>query len=94
MGFLYSAAIFCFLLVSLILCLVILMQEGKGGLGASFGAGEGSDSLFGTATPEILKKFTAWMALTFVGLCLLLSFWTASMSRQQMTTGVQTEISQ
>jgi preprotein translocase subunit SecG len=94
MTFLYSDAIFFFLFSSLILCLTVLVQEGKGGLGASFGGGESSDSLFGTAAPEILKKFTAWMGLFFVLFCLLLSMWTASLGRQQAAEPVQTEISQ
>jgi len=94
MTFLYSVAIFLFLFSSLVLCLTVLIQEGKGGLGASFGGGEASDSLFGTATPEILKKFTAWMGVFFVAFCLVLSFWTASLGRNQVAPVVQTEISE
>ena len=86
MPFLYSSTIFLFLFLCFILSVTILIQEGKGGnLGASFGGGDASDSLFGTATPEILKKVTAWLAIAFVAACMLLSFWTASLSRNQLS---------
>lgn len=79
--FLYFVAIVLFILVSLVLCFVILIQEGKSsGLGASFG-GDTSDSVFGTSTADVLKKFTGWMAVVFFAACILLSFWTASMAR-------------
>ena len=86
MTFLYSLSIVFFLFLCILLCGAILIQEGKGGgLGASFGGGEGSDSLFGTATPDILKKVTAWLAIAFVAACVLLSFWTSSLSRNHVS---------
>ncbi len=48
------------------------------GLGASFG-GDSGDSLFGTSTADVLKRFTAWMAIIFLGSCILLSLWTSAM---------------
>lgn len=84
--FFYFFVITIFMILSAILCFVILIQEGKGtGLGASFG-GEASDSLFGTQTADVLKKFTAWLAVIFMVGCLVLSLWTSSMGR---TTLVQ-----
>ena len=93
MSLLYSFAIFFFLFLCFVLCFAVMIQEGKGGLGASFG-GDSGDSLFGTATPEVLKKFTAYLAVTFVGMCVLLSFWTASLSRQQSDSLAPTELTQ
>ena len=85
MGFFYSFSIFLFLFLCVLLCSIVLIQEGKGGgLGASFGGGEGSDSLFGTSTPDIIKKATSWMAVLFVASCVILSLWTARMGRQQL----------
>src|SRR5256885_1376396 len=82
MSFFYFFSIICFLLVCLILCLIILLQEGKGGgLGASFGGGDTSDSLLGTSTPKVLKKITAMLAAIFMTFCLVLSFWTGSLTR-------------
>jgi preprotein translocase subunit SecG len=82
MSFFYFFSIFCFLLFCVIFCFLILIQEGKGGgLGASFGSGDTSDSLFGTSTPEVLKKATAWAAVLFIGGCLFLSLWTQSLAR-------------
>ncbi len=81
MMFLYFLMIALFMILSLLLCAVILMQESKSsGLGASFG-GEASESLFGTSTADVLKRFTAWLALIFFIACILLSLWTASLGR-------------
>ncbi|HXF29715.1 MAG TPA: preprotein translocase subunit SecG, partial [Chlamydiales bacterium] len=66
-----------------------------GGLGASFGGGDTSDSLFGASTPEVLKKFTAYLAIVFVGACVILSFWTASLGRHHArVTPEQTEMTE
>lgn len=93
MSFLYSVAIFLFLFLCFLLCVSILVQEGKGGgLGASFGGGDSSDSLFGTATPDILKKITGYFAIAFIGSCVILSFWTASLDRQIVATPEPVEI--
>src|SRR6188472_943365 len=71
--FLYFFAIILFLLLCVLLCGVILIQESKStGLGASFG-GDASDSVFGTSTADVLKKFTAWLAAFFLLSCILLS---------------------
>lgn len=83
MSFFFLATLTIFLLFCVILCFLILIQDGKGGgLGASFGGGgDASDSLFGTSTPDVLKKLTSYLALIFVAFCLVLSFWTASVGR-------------
>ena len=78
---LYYTVLFLFLGLSALLCLVILLQESKSlGLGASFG-GDSGDSLFGTSTAMVLKKFTAYLAGIFLATCLLLSLWTSSIGR-------------
>lgn len=81
MTFLYFFTIALFLILCVILCGVILIQESKGsGLGASFG-GEASESLFGTSTADVLKKFTGWLIGIFLITCVLLSLWTSAMGR-------------
>ncbi len=50
------------------------------GLGASFG-GDNGDSLFGTSTADVLKKFTAYLAGFFMIACILLSLWTSVIGR-------------
>ncbi len=81
MTILFYVFLFIFLLASVLLCFVILIQEAKSlGLGASFG-GDNSDSLFGTSTAEVLKKFTAYMAGIFLVACLALSLWSGSLGR-------------
>ena len=80
---LFYVFLFLFMLVCAILCFVILIQEAKSlGLGASFG-GDSGDSLFGTSTAEVLKRFTAYVAGTFLVTCLILSMWTSALGRSQ-----------
>ena len=79
MGFLFYLTIFVFLGLCGLLCLLVLIQESKSlGLGASFG-GDPGESLFGTSTADVLKKFTAWIACAFVVACVLLSIWSESL---------------
>lgn len=75
-----------FLILCVLLALVILVQESKSmGLGASFG-GDPGESLFGTSTATVLKKFTAYLGVIFVISCVLLSIWSVSMAKSQVTT--------
>lgn len=81
MTFLYFFTIAVFMFICVLLCSVILMQESKSsGLGASFG-GESSESIFGTGTADVLKKFTGWLAVIFLVSCILLSLWTSALGR-------------
>ena len=86
MTFLFYSTLFIFLLLCGILCIVILLQESKSmGLGASFG-GDAGDSLFGTSTADVLKKFTSWLAAIFMAVCVILSLWSAGMGRAKIRT--------
>ncbi len=86
MTFIFYMFLFLFLIASLLLCFVILIQEAKSlGLGASFG-GDNSDSLFGTSTAEVLKRFTAYLAGAFLFSCLILSLWSGSLGRSHNTS--------
>lgn len=81
MTFLYYATMVLFMMLCALLCFVILIQESKStGLGASFG-GEAGESLFGTSTADVLKKFTAWLAVVFFAACIILSLWTNALGR-------------
>jgi len=92
MTVLYYLFLFIFLLICPILCFVILIQESKSsGLGASFG-GDAGDSLFGTSTPQVLKKITAWLSVVFLGGCILLSLWTGAMGRPKSSSSPTTEM--
>lgn len=83
MTFIYFFTIALFMILCALLCFVILIQESKStGLGASFG-GDASDSLFGTSTADVLKKFTAWLAVIFLASCVVLSIWTSAMAHSQ-----------
>jgi preprotein translocase subunit SecG len=73
--------LFFFLLLCVVLSFCILIQEAKSmGLGASFG-GDAGDSLFGTSTAEVLKRFTAYLSGIFLVGCLVLSLWSAAIGR-------------
>lgn len=82
MTFVFYFVIFLFILLCAVLCLVVLVQESKSlGLGASFG-GDPGDSLFGTSTADVLKKFTAYLGIIFIVSCVVLSLWTGALSRK------------
>lgn len=92
MTFLFYLFLFVFLLASVVLCFVILIQEAKSlGLGASFG-GDSSDSLFGTSTAEVLKKFTGYLAGAFLVACLIISFWSSSLGRHHAASLMPTNV--
>ena len=92
MAALYYLSIVLFLSLCVVLTFVVLIQESKSsGLGASFG-GDSGDSLFGVSTPQILKVFTAYLAGIFMIGCVLLSFWTSSRARGQISSPISTEI--
>lgn len=78
---LFYMSLFLFIGLCALLCLTVLIQESKSlGLGASFG-GDAGDSVFGTSTADVLKKFTAYLAGVFILSCVLLSLWTSAMGR-------------
>ena len=81
MSFLFYLTLVLFLGLCGILCLVVLVQESKSlGLGASFG-GDPGESLFGTSTADVLKKFTRWLAFFFLAFCVILSIWSESLGK-------------
>lgn len=91
MTIIFYISIFFFLLLCLLLCLVILVQESKSmGLGASFG-GDPGESLFGTSTAAVLKKFTAYLVAIFMIGCVFLSIWSSSMGKTQKLSKAQIE---
>src|SRR5438552_4889366 len=73
MNLLINLSLALFVLVSLIMVLVILMQRPKSeGLGAAFG-GAVTDNIFGAQTTNVLVKFTTWLAGIFFALTFALS---------------------
>ncbi|NGX46759.1 MAG: Protein-export membrane protein SecG [Chlamydiae bacterium] len=91
MTVLFYIGIFVFLLICFLLSLVILVQESKSmGLGASFG-GDPGESLFGTSTAAILKKFTAYLAIIFMISCVLLSVWSGKIGKSSNRPAIQIE---
>ena len=78
---LFYIALTFFIFLCALICFIVLIQESKSlGLGSSFG-GDPGDSVFGTSTADVLKKFTSWLATIFIIGSVVLSFWTASLAR-------------
>ncbi len=73
MAILLNILLVFYILVSLLMILVILMQRPKSeGLGAAFGGGV-TDNIFGAQTTNVLVKFTGWLAGIFFFLTFALS---------------------
>src|SRR5256885_10257502 len=73
MTLLINLCLALFVLVSLLMVLVILMQRPKSeGLGAAFGGGV-TENIFGAQTTNVLVKFTGWLTGIFFALTLALS---------------------
>jgi preprotein translocase subunit SecG len=73
MNLLINLCLGLFVLVSLVMVLVILMQRPKSeGLGAAFGGGV-TENIFGAQTTNVLVKFTTWIAGVFFALTFALS---------------------
>jgi preprotein translocase subunit SecG len=73
MNLLINLFLVVFVLVSLLMVFVILMQRPKSeGLGAAFG-GAVTENIFGAQTTNVLVKFTTWLASIFFALTFGLS---------------------
>jgi len=73
MAILLNILLVVYVLVSLLMILVILMQRPKSeGLGAAFGGGM-TENLFGAQTTNVLVKFSTWLAGIFFVLTFALS---------------------
>jgi len=76
---LYQVLIIAYLLVSICLIGLVLIQQGKGAdMGASFGAGS-SATIFGSSgSGNFLTKATTWLAIGFFVISLVLGNLTAN----------------
>ncbi|MDQ6765215.1 MAG: preprotein translocase subunit SecG [Verrucomicrobiota bacterium] len=73
MSILLGFLLVVYVLVTLLMILVILMQRPKSeGLGAAFGGGV-TENIFGAQTTNVLTKITGWLAGTFFALTFALS---------------------
>ena len=92
MSFMFYFFLLLFLFLCVLLSFIILVQDSKSmGLGASFG-GDSSDSMFGTSTAEVLKKFTSYLVIIFMASCVFLSLWTSALGRKQAPKVVIEEV--
>lgn len=71
----FDVLIIIYVLVCVALIVIVLLQSGKGeGLAGVFGAGGGSQTLFGARTGDVLTKSTTVLAILFMLLSLGLAF--------------------
>jgi preprotein translocase subunit SecG len=78
-----------FVICSVLLTLVVLMQRPRSeGLGAAFGGGM-TDSLFGAQTTDVLTKLTIWLAGIFFACTLTLALLHA---KQNSTTDLNAKL--
>lgn len=83
MTFIFYFLLILFLFLCGLLIFVILIQESKStGLGASFG-GDSKDSVFGTSTADVLKKFTGYLIFIFMVSCIFFSLWSSALGRKR-----------
>ncbi|HHE54737.1 MAG TPA: preprotein translocase subunit SecG [Caldithrix abyssi] len=71
----YTFLIILFIIVSILMVVVILLQSGKGqGLAGSIGGGMGGTSVFGgRGAADFLSKATAWIATIYIILAIMIS---------------------
>ncbi len=71
----YTLLVVLFILVSIIMVVVILLQSGKGqGLAGSIGGGMGGSAVFGgRGAADFLTKATAWIATIYMVLAIAIS---------------------
>ena len=76
--------IFFYILISVSLVLIILLQQGKGSdIGSAFGAGS-SNTMFGTSSSSNpLTKVTAFLAAVFLILSLFITYISRSSLNQE-----------
>ncbi|TGN10001.1 preprotein translocase subunit SecG [Leptospira ilyithenensis] len=74
MGFLIGTIVTLFVLLSLFLILLVMIQTGKGGSAGMLGGSTASQSVFGASTADVMTKTTRVSAILFILLSLTLSF--------------------
>ncbi len=90
MTILLNIVLVFYVLVTLFMILVILMQRPKSeGLGAAFGGGV-TDNIFGAQTSNVLTKVTGWLAGIFFAMTFLLSVLYAH--RTNASSGLRNEL--
>ncbi len=70
---LYGVAVFIFVVVCILLMGIILLQSSKtGGMGAAMGGGAINTAFGGQGADKLLVKITSGLAVTFMGLAIII----------------------
>ena len=94
MTFLLYTCITLFIIISLFMILIILIQKGRGGgLSSAFGGGAGGHSAFGSKTGDVLTWVTSALFGLFLLLAVALNLITDRQNRKSLeaNTKAQTE---
>lgn len=74
MSTVYTSLLVLFIPVCFALIAIVLLQVGKGaGFGGAFGAGGGTQTVFGARAGTFFTKLTAWLAAVFMCLALAMA---------------------
>ncbi len=75
----YYIALFVFILICLLLSVVVLLQQSKGGgLAGAFGGAGAGEAMFGArGVTTFLHKATIWLGVLFMAMSLLLVYFSA-----------------
>lgn len=91
MGTLSLIFLILFGIVSVLLIVIVALQdENDSGLGGVFGGSE-SGSVFGAATTSVITKITAFLAALFLALALVLAILNKSSSRDALLENTAVE---
>lgn len=80
----FYTCIAALLVISVLICLLVLLQEGRS---SGFGlviAWEGADAFLGTGGLDLLRRATAWLGSLFLLLCIVLSLWTSFLGQRHL----------
>ena len=85
MSLFFYTFIFLFMFIGVLLSILILIQESKSlGFGASFG-GDNATSMFGASTADVVKKITAILIAIFLSGCLIITYWSHTVTKHNLT---------
>jgi preprotein translocase subunit SecG len=92
----YTLLVVLFILVSIVMVVVILLQSGKGqGLAGSIGGGMGGSSVFGgRGAADFLTKATAWIATIYMVLAIVISVIYKSEARSKQQSLIEKRMEQ
>ncbi len=90
----YTFLVVLFVVISVVMVIVILMQAGKGqGLAGAIGGGAGGSSVFGgRGAADFLGKATSWIAASYMILALTIGYMYKSEAEESQQSLIQKRV--